>query len=268
MKVDILNISKNKVGEVNLPIQFNEDIRGDLIKRAALALQSNRKAPYGAMPEAGKRSSSTLSKRRKKYRGSYGLGISRTPRKILSRRGTRMYWVGAFSPNTVGGRRAHPPKSEKKVQKKINKKERKMALRSGISATVIRDLVKKRGHVIPENYPFVLDKDFENLKKTKEVREALKNFGFEKELERVDKRSIRAGRGKARGRKYKIKKGPLIIVSKQSNVIKATGNLLGIEIVNVKNLNIGLLAPGEVPGRLTLWTQGAIETLEKEKLFM
>lgn len=267
MKVDILNISKDKVGEINLPIQFEEDIREDLVKRAALAMQSNRKQRYGAMPEAGKRSSSTISKRRRKYRGSYGLGISRTPRKILSRRGARMFWVGAFSPNTVGGRRAHPPKSEKKLQKKINKKERKKALRVGISATVIRDLVKSRGHMIPENYPFVLDKNFENLKKTKDVREALKNFGFENELERVGKKNIRAGRGKARGRRYKIRKGPLIIVSKQSEVMKATDNLLGIDIVNVKNLNIAMLAPGKVPGRLTLWTQGAIETLEKERLF-
>ena len=61
MKVDILNISKNKVGEINLPIQFEEDIREDLVKRAALALQSRRKQHYGAMPEAGKRSSSTIS---------------------------------------------------------------------------------------------------------------------------------------------------------------------------------------------------------------
>ena len=66
MKVDILNISKDKVGEINLPIQFEEDIREDLEKRAALAMQSNRKQRYGAMPEAGKRSSSTISKRRRK----------------------------------------------------------------------------------------------------------------------------------------------------------------------------------------------------------
>ena len=117
------------------------------------------------------------------------------------------------------------------------------------------------------NYPFVLDKNLEKLKKTKDVREDLKNFGFEKEVERVSKKNIRAGRGKARGRRYKIRKGPLIIVSKQSEVMKATDNLLGIDIVDVKNLNISMLAPGKVPGRLTLWTQGAIETLEKERLF-
>ena len=125
MKVDILDVSKNKVGEIDLPTQFNEEVRIDLVKRAVLALQSNKRRSYGAMKEAGKRASVKLSKRRRNYRGMYGFGISRTPRKILSRRGTRMYWVGAFAPNTVGGRRVHPPKAEKVLAKKINKKERK-----------------------------------------------------------------------------------------------------------------------------------------------
>lgn len=266
MKLNILDISKNKVGEINLPAQFEEDVRADLMRRAFLSLRSNNRQPYGSMKEAGKRSSSTLSKRRRRYRGSYGLGISRTPRKILSRRGTRMNWVGAFAPNTVGGRRAHPPKAEKCVQKKINKKERKTAIRIGISATVINDLVKKRGHIIPENYPFVLDTKFEELTKTKDVINALKAFGLEKELERSDKKKVRSGKGKSRGRKYKKANGPLIVVSKNSSIIKSANNIPGIDIVNVKNLNAELLG-GEVPGRLTLWTADAIETLEKEKLF-
>ena len=85
-----------------------------LIKRAVLTLQNNKRQRYGANPEAGKKVSAALSKRRRKYRGSYGHGISRVPRKILSRRGTSMNWQGAFAPGTVGGRRAHPPKAEKK----------------------------------------------------------------------------------------------------------------------------------------------------------
>jgi large subunit ribosomal protein L4e len=267
MKLNIFDISKRKTGEVDLPSQFNEDVRADLIKRAFLALQSNKRHPYGAMAEAGKRASAKLSKRRRKYRGMYGFGISRTPRKILSRRGTRMYWVGAFSPNTVGGRRAHPPKSEKILSKKINKKERKKAIRMGISATVRNDLVKSRGHIVPEGYPFVLDKNFEVLKKTKDVRDVLKNFGLEKELERVGKKKIRAGKGKSRGRKYKIKKGPLIVVSENSKLVKIVNNIPGVNVVDVKSLNVGLLAPGNVPGRLTLWAMVAIENLEKEGLF-
>ncbi|MCH8328976.1 MAG: 50S ribosomal protein L4 [Nanoarchaeota archaeon] len=267
MKLDILDNSKKKTGEINLPTQFDEYIRPDLIKRAVLALQSNKRQPYGAKAEAGKRSSSIISKRRHQYRGCYGFGISRTPRKILSRRGTRMYWVGAFAPNTVGGRRAHPPKSEKILSKKINKKERRKAIRMGISATVMSDLVKSRGHIVPEGYPFIIDKNFEELSKTKKVRDALKAFGLEKELERVDKRKIRSGRGKSRGRKYKTGKGPLIVVSKVGNMTKAADNIPGIDVVNVKEINAELLAPGNMPGRLTLWTAGAIEILEKEKLF-
>jgi large subunit ribosomal protein L4e len=178
-----------------------------------------------------------------------------------------MYWVGAFAPNTVGGRRAHPPKAEKILQKKINKKERKKAIRIGISATVIGDLVKSRGHIVPEGYPFVLDTKFEDLSKTKDVIESLKSFGLEKELDRIERKKVRAGRGKVRGRKYRAKKGPLIVVSKQGKIMKAIANIPGMDIVNVKNLNVEKLAPGEIPGRLTLWTVSALEVLEKEKLF-
>ena len=267
MKLDILDISKKKTGDINLPVQFDEVIRTDLIKRAVLALQSSNRQPYGSMKEAGKRSSSIVSKRRRKYRGMYGFGISRTPRKVLSRRGTRMYWVGAFAPNTVGGRRAHPPKSEKIIVKKLNKKERKKAIRICISATLIGDLVKNRGHIIPEDYPFVIDTKFEDLSKTTDVIQALKAFGLEKELERAHKKKVRSGKGKSRGRKYKTAKGPLIVVSKKGKLMKAADNIPGIDVVNVKEINAELLAPGNTPGRLTLWTTGAIETLEKEKMF-
>ena len=268
MKLKIFGTSEDKTGEINLPSQFNEDIRPDLIKRAVLALQSGRRKAYGAAPEAGKRASSTLSKRRRRYRGSYGFGISRTPRKILSRRGRRMFWVGAFAPNTVGGRRAHPPKSEKILEKKINKKENRKAIRSAISATVISDIVKDRGHIVPEAYPFALDKKFEELAKTKDVMDALKKLGFEKELARAGIKKIRAGKGKSRGRKYATKKGPLIVVADDnSKLAKAAANIPGVDIVKVKELNAELLAPGTVPGRLTLWTKSAIEALETEKLF-
>jgi len=267
MKLGIYESTKNKTGEIDLPVQFNEDIRPDLIKRAVLSLQSKSRQPYGVKPEAGKRSSSNLSKRRRAYRGMYGFGISRTPRKILSRRGRRMHWVGAFAPNTVGGRTAHPPKAEKIIVKNINKKERRKAIRSSISATIIRDIVESRGHLVPENYPFVLDKKFESISKTKDVLSALKDFGLEQELKRVSKKTIRPGKGKSRGRKYRRKKGPLIVISGPQKIIKSASNLPGIDVVDVKSVNAELLAPGAVPGRLTLWTVAAIEKMEKEKLF-
>ena len=266
MKINILDLESNKIGEMQLPSQFVEEFRPDIIQRAVLAVQSHKRQQYGVGAESGKRASAKLSRRRRDYRGAYGYGISRVPRKILMRRGMRMTWVGAFAPGTVGGRRAHPPKSEKIWSKKINERERLKAIRSAISATMLKEIVENRGHLVPKNYPFILDEKFEMLNKTKEVIEALNKLGFNEELLRVQEKSIRAGKGKSRGRKYTRKKGPLIVVSK-NNLLKGAINIPGIDVVGVKNLNAELLAPGGKAGRLTLWTSPAIDTLKKEKLF-
>src|SRR3989344_4390875 len=146
MKVKVLSLDGNESGSIELPSQFSEEIREDLIKRAILAIKSYKRQKYGAKEEAGKRASAKLSRRRRKYRGAYGMGISRVPRKILSRRGMRMTWVAAFAPGTVGGRRAHPPKSAKNWELKINKKERKKAIRSALAATASKDTLKLIRH--------------------------------------------------------------------------------------------------------------------------
>ena len=267
MILNIFDSTKNKIGEIKLPRQFEEEFRPDLIHRAVIAIQSHRRQSYAASDEAGKRASAKLSRRRRDYRGSYGYGISRVPRKILTRRGTRMNWVGAFAPGTVGGRRAHPPKSEKVWRKKINEKEKAKAMRSAITATILKDVVAERGHLIPNNYPFILDNKFESMNKTKEVLGAFKKLGFDSELARIKEKKVRAGKGKSRGRKYKKKKGPLIVVSKKDKLSRAVANITGIDVVEVKSLNTELLAPGAKAGRLTLWTKAAINILEKENLF-
>ncbi len=266
-ELKILDLENKEKGSIKLPKQFEEYIRTDLIKRSVLAIQSHNRQPYGASPEAGKRASAVISKRRQSYRTSYGLGISRSRRKILSRRGTRMNWVGAFSPETVGGRRAHPPKAEKIWWQKINKKERKKAIRSAIAATINKELVKKRGHKAPDNYPFIIDTSIENIDKTKKAKDTLIKLGLKEELKRTESKKIRAGKGKSRGRKYKKKKGPLIVVSKDCRLMKSFANIPGIDICVIKNINVELLAPGAIPGRLTLWSIDAIKLLEKEKLF-
>ena len=267
MKLPILNIAKEEIGKQELPSQFDEDIRPDLIKRAVISIQGNKRQAYGADPMAGKKSSAELSRRRHVYKTSYGIGISRVPRKIMSSRGTRMNWVGAFAPGTVGGRKAHPPKANKNWTKKINKKERRKAIRSTIAATLSKELVSKN-HIVPDNYPFIIENKFESLKKTKEVRDVLKKIGLEKELDRVSEKTIRSGKGKKRGRKYKTKIGPLIIVSKDCDLLKAAKNIAGINVIMVKSLNAKSLAPSSNPGRLAIWTQDAVKELGDKKLFM
>ena len=268
MKLNILNLSNVETGKKELPLQFNEEFRPDLIKRAVSTIQNNKRQRYGSAPGAGMRASADISKRRHNYRGCYGHGISRVPRKILTRRGTQFNWVGAIVSGTIGGRRAHPPKAEKIWEKKINMKERRKAIRSAIAATVDKNIVEKRGHSVPDNYPFIIENKFEDIDKTKTVESILKKLGLEKELERSSGKTIRAGKGKLRGRKYKSKKGPLFVVSKECRLEKSANNIPGIDIVKVENINAEFLAPGTHPGRLTIFTESAIDKLEKEKLFM
>ncbi|MBC8494676.1 50S ribosomal protein L4 [archaeon] len=251
MKLKTLNLNKTETGAVELPAQFFEPVRTDLIHRAFLVIQFNKTQPYGTNPRAGLRASADLSRRRRKYRGSYGLGISRVPRKILSRRGTRMNWVGAVMPGTVGGRRAHPPKAEKIWAKKINQDERRKAIRSAIAATLNTDLVKKRGHLAPSNYPFIIDDNFTEVKKTAELIKILEHIGFKDEMDR----------SRSRGSKG------LLLVSTTKALDKSCANIPGVETEVVSSLNVELLAPGGVPGRLTVFTKSAIEELSKKKLF-
>lgn len=268
MKIKILSLDGKENGEKELPKQFNEKIRPVLIKRAVLTIQSNSRQKYGVDSEAGKKYSAELSRRRHKYRGSYGFGISRVPRKILSRRGTRLNWVGAFAPGTVGGRKAHPPKSEKNWDVKINKKENRKAIRSAMAAVMDKEIVEKRGHIVPKNYPFIIDSKLEDLDKTKKVKEVLCKIGLGEELERSAKKKVRAGKGKARGRKYKKRKGPLLIVADDCKLLKGAKNLPGVDILKIEQINAEVLAPGCDAGRLTVFTDNAIEKLSKNKMFM
>ncbi|MFA4917376.1 MAG: 50S ribosomal protein L4, partial [Syntrophales bacterium] len=63
-------------------------------------------------------------------------------------------------------------------------------------------------------------------------------------------------------------KGPLIVVSGPCKLQNAARSIPGIDVAAVKYLNGEMLAPSIKPGRLTLFTEAAIEKITKEKLFM
>ena len=267
MKRDLYKNGKKSTQKVSMPEQFNENYRPNLIKRAVLAVQSKSFQSQGVDPRAGFRKSTFLSKRRNSYKGTYGSGRSRTPRKVMWSRGTRFGFEGGFAPMTKGGRVAHPPESRKVTAKKINKRERQLAIRSALSATTIKELVEKRGHRIKIETPFVVDDSFEKLSKAKDVVKYLEKLGLSEELERVSEKKIRAGKGKSRGRKYRKKVGPLLVISKYSNISKAAKSIPGVEAITVSRLNAELLAPGTHAGRLCIFTQGALDRISKEALF-
>jgi large subunit ribosomal protein L4e len=248
--VKIFNLEGKAVGKIYLPALFATPLRPDVIKRAVLAIQSNRLQPQGRDPMAGKRTTA-------ESRGT-GSAQARIPRR---KGGTAK---GAFAPGTVGGREGHPPLSEKIIVKKISKKEKRLALFSAIAATASKEIVAGRGHSIEDvlQIPLIVTPEIEGLQKTKEVEETLIRLGALSEIFRVRKsRKVRAGKGKSRGRKMKQGVGPLIVVAENDGVIKAAQNIPGVASVSVANLNAELLAPGTHPGRLTIWTSGAIEKL-------
>jgi large subunit ribosomal protein L4e len=267
-KIKIMTKENGEAGSIELPQQFSEELRTDLITRSIHAIQAASRQPYGGYGKAGMRASAKLSRRRRDYRGSYGKGISRVPRKIMTRRGRNMNWVGAVSPGTVGGRRAHPPKPFAHWDQKVNTSENRKAIRSAMAATMHKDIITARGHFIPPTFPFIIDNDFESITKTADLEAALVKLGFTQELERAGVTRIRAGRGKARGRRYKTPTSILFVVANDAlPVVKAVSNLPGTEVVAVHRVNAELLAPGTHPGRLTLYTKAAVERLASEGLF-
>jgi large subunit ribosomal protein L4e len=250
--VKIFNLEGKSAGKMELPPVFTTPLRPDVIKRAVLAIQSARFQPQGRDPMAGKRTSA-------ESRGT-GSGIARIPR--LKGQSGR----AAFAPGTVGGRQSHPPVSEKKIIKRIPKKEKRLALLSAIAATASKEVVTARGHSIVDvpEIPLVVTNDFESLKQTREVEETLIRLGVLSDIYRVEEsRKVRAGKGKSRGRRVKQAVGPLIVVAEDKGIMKAARNIAGVDVVRVKNLNAEMLAPGTHPGRLTIWTDGAIERLNE-----
>jgi large subunit ribosomal protein L4e len=245
MQVTVRDLDGDDAGTLDLPRVFEEPVRPDLVKRAVLAAQANRTQEYGSDEYAGLRTTA-------ESQGS-GRGMAHVP---------RANGQGARVPQTVGGRRAHPPKAEKDHGLDLNDKERKDAVRSAVAATTDSELVAERGHDFDEDteLPLVVSDEFEDLVKTKEVAAFLDAVGVHADVERADEgRTVRAGQGTLRGRKYKEPTSILFVTSSETGPSKAARNLAGVDVATGREVNAEDLAPGAEPGRLTVWTESAVE---------
>ncbi|MCE7737547.1 MAG: 50S ribosomal protein L4 [Candidatus Heimdallarchaeota archaeon] len=257
-KINVLTIKgKKSTSKVDLPKIFETPYRPDLIKRAVLSEQSKQRQPQGRSLLAGRLVTASSV--------GPGRGISKVPRTHGSRthHGNR----AAFIHSTVGGKLAFPPRVEKRIVEKINKKEYRLALWSAVSATAVKDTVEGRGHLFDEDvkFPIVIEDAFSSIDKTTEMINTISNLGISDDLSRSQIKKVRAGKGKRRGRKYRRKTGPLLVVSDDCEALKAGSNIPGIDIVKVKDMSIELLAPGTHAGRLTVWTEGAFAALGEWK---
>jgi len=242
MNTTVHDLDGGDAGSVELPDVFETPFRPDLIGRAVTVAQANRKQAYGADEFAGMRTPAESF-------GS-GRGLAHVPRSEN---------VARRVPHAVSGRRAHPPKAEKDQTKDLNDKERRLAVRSAIAATTDVALVADRGHAFDEDLdlPLVVSDAFESLEKTQEALGVLEALGVDADVERADEgRSVRSGRGKSRGRKYRQPKSLLVVTSEEPS--RAARNLAGVDVATAREVNAEDLAPGAHPGRLTLWTESAV----------
>lgn len=264
MKANVLGIDGTQLKQIELPHVFAEEINMPLIKRAVLSIESAAVHRKGGKKGAGRNYTARyvgLRGKPAKHR-HINTEVSRLPR-LKNRRYISAGNV-ALIPWAVHGTKAHPLKVEKNPLEDINRKEKRKATNSAIAATAMAELVKKRGHKFESvNFPIVVEEKLEALAKTKNVIEVMKALKVWSDVVRAKKgRSIRAGKGKKRGRKYKKAKSVLFVVKNAQSFYRAARNLEGVEITKVSDLNAKHLAPGTVPGRLTVWTEAAIKELK------
>ena len=255
MKVNLLNINGEKQEEIDLPKIFSSKIRLDIVKKVYDAERIWQ--PYGNDPEAGKKQSASgvIRHKRHSWKAHYGRGISRIPRKTMWRRGTQFYWIGAEISSARGGRRAHGPKKYI-PNKKINKKERKIAFESAIASTINKNLILKRYSNLSEvknHLPLIVNSKIYELK-TKELINSIEKILEDLKIISKKEKSIRSGKGKSRNRKYKKSAGVLIITGNNEKLKTKI-----FDQVKVNGLKVSYLYP---LGRIVIYTENAIKDLE------
>lgn len=243
MNATVYDLDGDDTGELELPDVFETTYRSDLVRRAVLAAQANRTQDSGTDEYAGLRTPAESF-------GS-GRGLAHVPRQNGRAREV---------PQAVSGRAAHPPKTETDRGLDINDKERKLATRSAIAATADADLVSERGHDFDDDLelPLVVSNEFETLVKTADAVDVLESLGVYDDIRRAENgKTVRSGRGTTRGRKYQQPKSLLVVTSEEPSL--AARNLAGVDVSTAPNVDTEDLAPGTHGGRLTLWTEAAIE---------
>lgn len=255
MKAEVIGLDGKPSGQVDVPPVFETQLRPDVVKRVFWLVGSHALQPAGRDPMAGERTTAET------HSPPTGTGRSRIPR-VKGERSARSGLAGGVA-SVVKGRLPHPPRSEKVIHLKVNKKERHLATASAIAYTADLEAVKARGHKVGKLVlPLVVSDDVETVEKTKELVAFLGKMDLGAELARVSNGVHRnSGMARLRGRAYRTGVGPLFVITNDRGLGKAASSIPGVGVSRVDSLSIVDLAPGGVPGRLTLWTESAVGSL-------
>ena len=253
--MSVFSLSGDKSGTTPLPAVFSAPIRPDIVQFVHTNMNKNHRQAYAVSIYAGKQVCAE----------SWGTGraVARIPR--VGGGGTSRSGQGAFGNMCRGGRMFAPTKTWRKWHRKINITQKRYAVASALAASAVPSLVMARGHLIDDvpEVPLVLDNALQSTKKTSVAKDILAAVGALPDVDKAaDSKQIRAGKGKARNRRYTLRRGPLVIYAENDGVQHAFRNLPGVELCNVSRLNLLQLAPGGHMGRFCLWSQAAVEALD------
>ena len=283
-QVKVLQIDGKESHMVDLPSIFQTPFRYDVIHKAYVNLLSHSFQRQGRYPMAGEVVSAESR--------NTGLGIARIAR--AKGEGFSRAGQAAGVASVRQGRVPHPPESWKNIYKRLNDKERQLALCSAIAATARKDLVERRGHKVSDisSFPLIVSDAIESISKTKDLLNVLRALGLGQELDRVDhSRKARSGTARRRGRSGRSAVSAIIVVgsgngggdddrggdysveagtpkkenSDNQNIVNLSRSIDGVDVKQLKNLSVLDLAPGSKPIRLTIFSESAIKELNNMK---
>lgn len=244
MKLDVYSLDGKTSKQTTLPTAFTASVRADLIKRAVLSEESKLYQPKGSYRWAGLETSAKYRGRKEEYGAIKNRGISRLAREVLP---NGQFGKVKRTPHAVKGRRAHPPKPEKILEERINKKEYLRALASALAASTQNDAVTKRYGISLKHVPLIVEDSAEQLNKTKDVLKLVQALKLSSILEKARRNGS---------------KGLLFVVS-ESGKLKGACNLPGVDVVTASQLQVRHLAPGTHTGRIVIFSEKALQKIEE-----
>ena len=253
--INILETDGSNKNTITLPEVFETPYRPEVIQKVYNNLNSYTFQRQGRYPAAGQMVSAESR--------NTGLGIAR----IARARGEGFPRAGqaAGVASVRHGRLAHPPVSWKNIYKKINKKEKLLALCSAIAATTNSELIKRRGHKIKDEIqlPIVVSNEIESIVKSKDLKKILLNLGLKEDLKRTFIRRNKSFHKNSINRRSAL--SVLILVGNDEKIGRLSNSLPGITVKSVKSVSVLDLAPGSKPVRLTIFSENAIQQLNNLK---
>ncbi|OCK84222.1 hypothetical protein K432DRAFT_414158 [Lepidopterella palustris CBS 459.81] len=239
-----------------MPEIFKAPIRPDVVHHIHSNMAKNKRQPYAVSKKAGHQTSAE----------SWGTGraVARIPR--VSGGGTHRAGQAAFGNMCRSGRMFAPTRVWRKWHRE------RFAVASALAASSSVALLLARGHnvgSVPEVPLVIASTAFADaaIAKTSAALALLKAVGAGPDVDKVTKsRKLRSGKGKLRGRRYKQRRGPLVVYNPEEDgteIVRACRNIAGVETSSVYALNLLQLAPGGHLGRFIVWTSSAFAALDK-----